>query len=191
MSRYKLTLRCNNFRHGPYKYHKTVDVDEEAGETLAAVPNPPCPLCKRLIKVRDTEVMPTAPIPIKPMEQWLETGEAPGIVGANNQVKAVDLAADIAMKDYGLTDLKNNVRRGDTMAPPLPTGQQVLADNMFTPQKNPAFDKRRQKQMELIGKRAIAGAYRNMAVDVKGVLPDSRVALRPYRVETLNRERPR
>ena len=191
MSRYKLTLRCNNFRHGPYKYHKTVDVDEEAGESLAAVPNPPCPLCKKLVKVRDTEVMPTAPIPIKPIEEWLPSGQAPGIVGANNQVKAIDIAADIAMKDYGLTDLKDNVRQGDTMAPPLPPAQQQMADTMFTPQKNSAFAGQRQKFLEKLGKRAIAGSFRNYAADVKGILPDKRVALRPYRTEILNREKPR
>jgi hypothetical protein len=186
MSRYKLTLRCNNFRHGPYKYTKTVDVDEDAGETLSNIPNPPCPLCNKLVKKRDEEVMATAPIPIPPMEEWLPTGQGPAHIGANNQVKAIDIAADIAMKDYGLTDLKDNIRQGDTMAPALPPQQQKMADNFFTPQTNPAFAGKRKKQMELLGKRAIAGAFRTTALDVKSVLPDARVALRPYRVERLN-----
>jgi hypothetical protein len=187
VSRYKLTLRCNNFRHGPHKYSKTVDVDEAAGETLDDVPNPPCPLCNKLVKKRDEEVMGTAPVPIKPMEEWLPTGEAPAQIGKNNTVKAIDMAAEISMKDYGLTDLKDNVRQGEAMAPKLPPVQQRMADTMFNPKQNPAFAGKRQKQMELLGKRAIGGAFRNMAVDVRGVLPDNRVALRPYRVEHVNK----
>lgn len=186
MSRYKLTLRCKNFRHGEYKYSRTVDVDEEAGERLEDVVNPPCPLCNKLVKKRDEEPMATAPIPIKPMDEW-PAGEAPGIVGQKNVVKAIDMAAEIAMKDFGLTDLRDDCRQGESAAPKLPPAQQKMADTMFTPQKNPAFASKRGKQLELLGKRAIAGAFRGQSLDVKSVLPDNRVALRPYRVEHLNK----
>jgi hypothetical protein len=189
MARYKLTLRCNNFRHGPHKYSKEVSVDEAGGETLADVPNPPCPLCRKLIKVRDTEPMATAPIPIKPVEEWLPTGQAPAQIGKNNTVKAIDMAADIAMKDYGLSDLKDNVRQGDVMAPPLAPQQQKLADHFFNPQENPALSAQRKKQIARLGQRAIAGAFRNQALDVKSVLPDNRVGLRPYRTEIVNAPR--
>jgi hypothetical protein len=189
MSRYKLTLRCNNFRHGPHKYSRTVDVDEDAGETLDDVPNPPCPLCNKYVKLRDEEVMATAPIPIAPIEQWLSQQEAPGIVGRSNTVKAIDMAAEISMKDYWLTDLKDNVRQGETMAPNLPPAQQKMADNFFSPQSNPAFASKRQKQIKLLGQRAIAGAFRTTALDVKSVLPDNRVALRPVRTEIVNKHR--
>ena len=186
MSRYKLTLRCNNFKHGPHKYHRTVDVDEEAGESIADVPNPPCPLCKKMIKVREQEVMGTAPIPIREPDEWLPEGKAPATIGRNNMVKAVDLAADIAMKDYGLTDLRSDARPGETMAPKLPIQQQKLADNFFNPGANPAFGSRRAKQMQMLGKKAIAGAFRASALDVKQVLPDARVALRRHHTEIIN-----
>jgi hypothetical protein len=186
VSRYKLTLRCNNFKHGPHKYSRTVDVDEAAGESIDDVENPPCPLCKKLIKKREQEVMGTAPIAIREPDEWLPEGKAPATIGRNNMVKAVDMAADIAMKDYGLTDLKSDARQGETMAPSLPPAQQKLADNFFNPAGNPAFGSRRAKQMQRLGQKAIAGAFRSTALDVKSVLPDSRVALRRSHVEQLN-----
>lgn len=187
MSRYKLTLRCNNFKHGPHKYSRTVDVDEEAGESLDDVPNPPCPLCSKMIKKRDEEPMATAPLPLTPMEEWLKDGKAPAQIGKNNTVKAIDMAAQIAMEDYKLTDLKDNIRVGETMAPRLAPALQKQADTFFSPQENPQLGSRRQKQLKMLGQRAIAGAFRNMAVDVKGVLPDNRVALHKARTEPLNR----
>lgn len=187
MSRYKLILRCNNFKHGPHKYSKTVDVNEDDGETLDDVPNPPCPLCAKIIRKRETEPMGTAPIAITPIEQWIGEGRAPAQIGKSNTVKAIDLAADIAMKDYGLSDLKDNVRQGESMAPALPPAQQRLADNFFNPAGNPAFGNRRARQMQMLGKKAIAGAFRSTALDVKAVLPDNRVALRRYGTEAVNK----
>ena len=50
----------------------------------------------------------------------LEQRTAPGIVGANAQVRAIDMTADIVMQDYKMTDLKSNVRDGEAMVKPLP-----------------------------------------------------------------------
>ncbi len=75
-------------------------------------------------------------------------------------IKALDIVADGAMKSYGMTDLNLNSsqRPGDTCAPKLPPQQQQMADNFFNQGKNPSL-----KGMNLgaIGKRAIAGAYRD------------------------------
>lgn len=188
MTKYKLTLRCNYFRHGPHKYTKTVDVDEEGGERLEDVANPPCPLCKKIIKKRDEEMMASAPIPITPMEEWIEDGKSPGIIGRNNLVKAIDYTAEITMKDYGLTDLRD-ARQGETMAPKLPMQQQKMADNFFNPGANPALGQNNRKRAAMVhrlGQKAIQGAFRGQALDVKSVLPDARVALRKTRTEIVN-----
>ena len=113
------------------------------------------------------------------------SGRAPGIVGANNSVKAVDMAAQIAMEDYGLTDLKDNVRPGESMAPPLAPVQQQKADSFFSGGKA-GTSKRQQMQTQRLFRRAIGGAFRSAALDVKSVLPDNRVALRKIRTEVLN-----
>jgi hypothetical protein len=68
--------------------------------------------------------------------------KAPGIVGMSTQTKAIDETAKIVMEDYGMTDLRSDVRAGDpdrpgsgeTMAPKLPPAQQAAADNFFQPQ---------------------------------------------------------
>jgi hypothetical protein len=176
MSRYKLILRCNNFKHGPHKYTRTVDVDEEAGELLSDVPNPPCPLCSKMIKKRDEEIMGTPPLPHMGMDSIIESGQAPGIVGANNQVKAIDLTAEIVMKDHNMTNLRTDIRAGEAMAPRLPPAQQKAADNFFNPGAG-LQNKQARIKMQRLGQRAINGAFRHHAVDVKSVLPDARVAL--------------
>lgn len=50
--------------------------------------------------------------------------------------KCVDKTADIVMHDYGMTNLKDNVRPGETMAPKLDPVRQAAADGMFGGAKN-------------------------------------------------------
>lgn len=45
--------------------------------------------------------------------------------------KCVDKTADIVMTDYGMTNLKDNVGIGESMAPKLPGHAQTMADNMI------------------------------------------------------------
>lgn len=97
------------------------------------------------------------------MRRILETQTPPGHIGANPAVNAVDITADIVMKDHNLTNLQDNLRPGDTMAPKLPPAAQKQADNFFT--KNPLADRGvGSRQAELLRRRALAGAFRNMAV---------------------------
>ena len=107
-------------------------------------------------------------------------GQAPGLIGSNI-AKAIDFTAEKVMREHGMTDLKDNIREGDTMAPTLPKEQQKAVDTFFTPEKNPRLSNR--------GKRAIAGAFRSTALDVRGVLPDNRVALHKSGTEQLQRNK--
>jgi hypothetical protein len=62
------------------------------------------------------------------------------------------------MQDYGLTDLKDNIRAGESAAPRLPPHQQSRVDNFFggAPKTaNPAMA----QQVSLLGARAMAGSF--------------------------------
>lgn len=102
----------------------------------------------------------------------IEAERGPGHIGNNTMVKAVDKTAEIVQADYGLTNLKDNIRQGDICAPRLPPRMQDAADNFFSGKINtPGMDARRKRQMDLMGKRAMAGAFRNMALNPGAVVP--------------------
>ena len=84
--------------------------------------------------------------------------------GKSNFSKAMDMTADIAMKDYGMTDLKSDMRSGASMAPSLPPAQQARADAFFSGGKG------RGRGMlppnaAMMGKAAMKGAYARPAID--------------------------
>lgn len=126
---------------------------------------------------------------VENLKRMLSEQRAPAQVGANNVVKAIDYTAKAAMQDYGLTDLKDSIREGESMAPKLPPQQQALADNHFGGQKDmmvkdvmtgqirPVLA----KSLTNIGRKALAGAYRNMAVPPNAVIPENMRHLPPLR----------
>lgn len=65
-------------------------------------------------------------------QKMLAEERAPGHIGANNVVKAVDFTAETTMQSYGLTNLNSSMREGDIAAPKLPPHQQSRADAMFS-----------------------------------------------------------
>ncbi len=79
---------------------------------------------------------------------------------SKNMIKSLDIVAEGAMKSYGMTDLNldSKMKPGDTCAPKLPPAQQSMADNFFNQGKNPML---KGINANAIGKRAIAGAYRD------------------------------
>lgn len=173
--KYRLTCRC--LRCGK-PYSKVVSVVPEK--------DPPCPrkACKAAALEEEVERR------AKNMAAILKSQQAPGHIGANNTVKAVDETAKIVMQDYHLTDLKDSVRAGESVAPKLPPVQQAQADNFFG--GGNMRRKMSQKQLDLLGRKAIAGAYRHMAVNPSVALTGhspGEPALRPVRVETVNNPR--
>jgi hypothetical protein len=153
----------------------------ETEEELDGVPNPPCPKCAK--KPRRTDVMQqaTPPIPHDGLDGIIEQQRAPGINGQNAMVSAIDKTAEIVMADHHLTNLKDNIRQGDIMAPALRPDLQKKADGFWG--TGTVKNRRQQAQMQNMMRRAIGGAYRASALDVKSVLPDARVALRKVGVE--------
>lgn len=170
MNKYQLTLRCKNWscEHHRKPYKRTVyAVDEEDLKTIA---DPPCPKCakaqaKKPSVIREDSAQQAQPA-LPHMGLDLEVQKAPGIVGANTQVRAIDMTAEIVMKDYGMTDLKSNVRAGEAMAPRLAAPAQRAADNFFNPGAS-AGNKRQAIAMKRLGQKAIAGAFRNTSLDMK------------------------
>jgi hypothetical protein len=80
--------------------------------------------------------------------------------GNRSMIKALDIVADGTMKSYGMTDLNldSKMKPGDVCSPKLPPAQQAMADNFFNQRKNPML---KGVNADAIGKRAIAGAYRD------------------------------
>lgn len=159
-TRFKVTCRCLRCDH---VYKKIVKNLTDA--------NPPCPKkkCREAIAAEEKVKME------RNMRAMIEAERGPGHVGANVSVRAIDATADIVMQDYGLTNLKDNIRSGDSMAPPLPPKMQSAADNFFKGSvSTPETNDRRKKQMQLIQHRALAGAYRNMAINPGLVVPGQR-----------------
>jgi predicted nucleic acid-binding Zn-ribbon protein len=151
-TRYKITCRCLRCGH---VYSKTV--------AKLTDDDPPCPkkACK-LARAADERATMEANL-----RQMIEEEKAPGQIGHNVITRAVDKTAQIVMEDHHLTNLRDNVREGESVAPRLPPKMQEAADNFFNPKKQMAatVGSRRAAQMNLIGRRALAGAYRDMAVN--------------------------
>jgi len=136
----------------------------------ASVPkkDPPCPNahCAEMRAGRQ------AAIENARLRQMLAEQTGPAHIGANNVVKAVDATADIVMKDYNMTNLQDGIRQGESVAQKLPPPQQAAADAYFGGVKDSAavdfgtgrMRKIKASQLDLIGRRAIAGAYRRTAV---------------------------
>jgi hypothetical protein len=61
----------------------------------------------------------------------MSSNRAPATIGANISVKAIDETAKIVMQDYGMTDLRTDVREHETASPKLAPVLQAQADNFF------------------------------------------------------------
>jgi hypothetical protein len=97
--------------------------------------------------------------------------KAPSRIGGNVMVAAVDRTAEIVMQDHKMTDLRDNIREGDIVAPKLRPDLQRQADGMFNGQglahavgAGPGGTGRSMaRRMEMMAKRALAGSYRASA----------------------------
>lgn len=115
--RYKIQCLCN--RCGKtYSYVTTNPARED----------PPCPK-KRCKEARLNEEIERR---ARNMAKIIEEQRAPATIGDKVGVKAIDKTAEIVMADYGMTNLQDNLRPGDTMAPKLPGPMQQAADSMFS-----------------------------------------------------------
>jgi hypothetical protein len=149
-SRLRIHYRCLRCGHEYSRIAKSL-----------SVPDAPCPLkaCKAIEAARAAENI----------ARVVESRTAPGIIGDKPIVGVIDSVATQVMEDYKMTNLRDDVRMGETMAPKLPGKMQQAADNYFAP--GAGLTGMNPKQAQLIAKRALSGAYRSMAVAPMDVFP--------------------
>lgn len=107
MAWYQITMSCT--RCGNRWKRRTKSPDS---------PDPPCPnlACGETPITRGMD---------------LSSSRAPATIGANPRVQAVDETYKIVTQDYGMTDMRDDVREGESATPKLPPAQQTMADNYF------------------------------------------------------------
>lgn len=132
--------------------------------------DPPCPVKACRDAALEEEIERRA----ENLAQMLAERRAPAQIGNNQLNKALDTTADIVMADQKLTNLQDNLREGDSMAPKLPAPMQRMADGMFTGGAlADRYGTRQAKRMSVLGQRAIAGSFRQMSVNPAQVIPGS------------------
>ena len=152
----------------------------EYSKVCKAVPrvDPPCPNPGCADKARIAELEAN----MERLQKMLESGVPPAQIGHKTVVKAIDETAKIVMDDYQLTNLRDGIGHGETMAPKLDPLKQQQADQYFggggfSPKQiasvtgAPATHGITSAQANLLGRRAMAGAFRNMAVPPTVVRP--------------------
>lgn len=155
--RFRICYRC--LRCGHEYSRVTTKLDKR---------DPPCPR----VQCRAEAIAEQRAAADENLRTMLEEQQPPAQVGHRTIVRAIDATAKIAMEDYGLTDLKDNIREGETMAPKLPPDKQRAADSFFSgAEVARQVGPRAQRRINALGQRAIAGAFRNMAVDPARVMP--------------------
>lgn len=94
----------------------------------------------------------------------------PATIGDKLIVKAVDKTAEIVMEDNHMTDLRDNIRTGDILAPALPAHLQRQADGYFdgsglkSAVPGAGVGNQMSRRMQMLAKRALAGSYSSIAV---------------------------
>ncbi len=134
--------------------------------TYKAIPSddPPCPnkYCEQIREAADVKAR------LARLEKMLAEGSGPAHIGQNVKVKAIDQTAEIVMEDHKLTNLRDDIRPGESMVPKLPGPMQAAADSFFsgnkTAKQGVGGGLINAKQAQLLGRRALAGAFRNSAV---------------------------
>ena len=153
-------------------------------------PDPPCPnkLCKEAIAAE------AAAKEAANVEAMIETGKTPGHIGQNVQVKAIDQTAQIVMEDFGMTDLKDNTRAGESMVPALTPRQQAMSKDFWgggklkDRRRNPTYQKGIETHQKSIVDNAMAGSY---LPNVAGSVPrDSMTGDNVLRAIHANRYKP-
>jgi rubredoxin len=140
----KVLYRCSDCKSSFDKTRKFPVSKYPHGTALPyPLKDPECPQCKSVKKVDfknsvtdDTHkhINPANP------EASFVGGSAENPVrvpslGKSNFTKAMDATAEIVMKDYALTNLQDNLRAGDSMAPKLAPELERKVDEVFKPQK--------------------------------------------------------
>lgn len=105
------------------------------------------------------------------LKTMIATSTPPGHIGDKPIVKAIDYTANNVMREQNMTDLRDGIREGESMAPKLPPPMQKVADNFFGGAAVAARPGMGKRMADTLGKRAMAGAFRGMAVSPQAIMP--------------------
>lgn len=121
--------------------------NEDAEYRMAMYGTPPCPKCGAFTEPRGID---------------LALNKAPASVGQNASIQAIDKTAEIVMQDYKMTDLRTDVRMGETAAPKIAPQLQVQADNFFVGgrKRHPHLPNKPTMSPAFLREAAIKGAFR-------------------------------
>jgi hypothetical protein len=166
-TKYRIKYQCELCSHEYSRTYKAIPIKD-----------PPCPSKASIAQQELTSLKQQ----VANLQRMVEEGRGPGQIGDKIVVKAVDETAKIVMEDYKMTDLKDNIRHGEAVAPKLPGQQQTLADNYFGGAGLRAAGISA-KQADALGRRAIAGAFRSTSLNPGAIqLPDVKNGQSPLRM---------
>ena len=99
--------------------------------------DPNCPKCLQSKRVKSNSCVSdkTHNLDAESRVQEIIESKKAFSMGPSNFTKAMDATAEIVMKDYALTDLQDNLRAGDSMAPKLAPELERKVHEVFKPQK--------------------------------------------------------
>jgi hypothetical protein len=169
----RITYQCAKCRH---VWTKTFKAEPKR--------DPPCPN-QYCVQLAEMDMLRRE---MENLKQMLLDQRGPAHIGDKVVVKAIDATADIVMQDYKLTDLKDNIREGEAMAPKLPPPMQKMADGYFGGKGLAEQTGANKMQVERLKQRAIHGAFRGLAVSAPSMappgVPQGASPLRVLRTET-------
>lgn len=166
--RYRVSYSCPRCGYAWKRTYKSIPADD-----------PSCPSVRCAVDAATSALA----LQVANLTRMLEEQRGPATIGDKIVVKAIDETARIVMEDQHLTDLKDNIRTGESMAPKLPPAAQAAADGFFKKGAaqgarvlgtNKTLSGRQMNHMKALGARAIHGAFRNTAVAPNLVVPKAR-----------------
>lgn len=138
----KTSYRCSDCKHSFDKIRKfSVEKHPHGTDLPFPTKDPECPECKKNRKVSlktsvtDDTHKHINPANVSDVGGTPENPQKSFSMGKTNFTKAMDATAEIVMQDYGMTNLQDNLRAGDSMAPKLRPELEKQVDNVFKPQK--------------------------------------------------------
>jgi hypothetical protein len=104
-TKYKIRYQCDLCGHNYTRTYKVIP------KVDPACPSKACQTKQQLAAMKKE---------MENLKRMVEAGAAPAQTGGNVRVQAVDETAKIVMEDYQMSDLRDGIRPGESVAPKLP-----------------------------------------------------------------------
>jgi len=111
-TKYKIRYQCDLCGHNYTRTYKVIPKNDPA------CPSKSCQTKQQLVAMQKE---------MANLKRMVEAGAAPAQTGSNVRVHAVDETAKIVMEDYQMSNLRDGIGPGESVAPKLPPQQQAAA----------------------------------------------------------------